>query len=518
MTCLYRRPSGVYVVRMAVPLRLRSLAGKREVHVSTGTSDWETAKLVALKVQLQWRERFMALDLEKLSAPSPLLAGGGRISIAEAASAIGLSVEALLGELRNRKVQLAVYARHWDGWTVDDFHSIERDDDGTFVWNDMVKKGSRAPISRWVHPFDSATSVASLCAARHSVEYIFRLGGTKAFWPATEIKLSLAEWFVSKSDVEAVRTMLSAAIPAPSLPLPPPTPTIVATPAVGGHPADKHATKKFSELYALYKGHKDWSEDHERRMATEMGYFIELLDDPLLGTVEHQTIQRYAELLSQLPEDTYLAQRKYKVTGLKELIAIAEREKLPRKKPKTVNRHVGKISEVLGFAHKQGLVHINPAAGYKRARHHALPAHQQRDAFTEKELALIFSQDWFRQGKGSDAHWRPHYYWLPLLALLSGGRLNELSQLYLDDIRESNGVAYLDFNLDGQDKIECDESDGVRGMDKSLKTANSIRVVPLHDIAIKAGLLEYVEELRKAGYNRLFPELKHNRAKGYGKA
>lgn len=55
------------------------------------------------------------------------------------------------------------------------------------------------------------------------------------------------------------------------------------------------------------------------------------------------------------------------------------------------------------------------------------------------------------------------------------------------------------------------------GPDKSLKTVNSIRVVPLHDSVVRAGLPEYVAALRKAGYERLFPELKRDAVKGYGK-
>ncbi|WP_338157368.1 DUF6538 domain-containing protein [Burkholderia multivorans] len=34
-SCLYRRPSGIYVVRLVVPKRLRSAVGKNEIHAST---------------------------------------------------------------------------------------------------------------------------------------------------------------------------------------------------------------------------------------------------------------------------------------------------------------------------------------------------------------------------------------------------------------------------------------------------------------------------------------------------
>lgn len=88
--------------------------------------------------------------------------------------------------------------------------------------------------------------------------------------------------------------------------------------------------------------------------------------------------------------------------------------------------------------------------------------------------------------------------------------------MYLDDVLQSeNGTWYLDFNLNCADKLDADASDF--GHDKSLKTVNSIRVVPLHDVVVKAGLPAYVAALREAGYDRLFPELKRDAVKGYGK-
>lgn len=103
---LYRRSSGIYAVRIAVPARLRDCVGRGEIHVSTGLRDWNAAKLVGLRVQFQWREKFMSLDIEKLTTASPLLHGDGLIPISGAARAIGLSDAELLGELLNDRVRV----------------------------------------------------------------------------------------------------------------------------------------------------------------------------------------------------------------------------------------------------------------------------------------------------------------------------------------------------------------------------------------------------------------------------
>jgi integrase len=138
-------------------------------------------------------------------------------------------------------------------------------------------------------------------------------------------------------------------------------------------------------------------------------------------------------------------------------------------------------------------------------------------------LKKIFSADWYvngagkRTAKGTYYRYRPHYYWLPLLALYCGGRLNELSQLYLQDIVQSGGIHCLDFNLQGDGKLDLDEGDGADARDKSLKNVSSARVVPLPQKLINLGFLEYVEKLRALGYTRLFPELGFDAEKGYGK-
>ncbi|WP_236871955.1 site-specific integrase [Burkholderia pseudomultivorans] len=253
-------------------------------------------------------------------------------------------------------------------------------------------------------------------------------------------------------------------------------------------------------------------------MTTEAGFFSDLMGDPELGEIELETIDQYASRLAQLPSNIYRARQRFGMdTSIDELIHIAEREGLDLKNETTVKNHIGRLSEILGFGARKHMLRFNPASDYKRrdGRFNVPRAQDERHAFTSHELSLIFAQDWFTTGTSSFTRtgwtkWRPHYYWLPLLGLFTGGRINELSQLYLVDIVQSEaGQWFLDFNLMGADKV--DESD------KSLKTANARRVVPLHNRLVQLGLPEYVQALRKAGHTRLFPELKRDAVKGYGK-
>lgn len=527
VSCLYRRPSGIYAVRLVVPVRLRPSVGQGEIHVSTGLRDWNAAKLAALKIQMHWRERFMTLDIEKLATASPLLNGDGLISVCEAARVIGLPERALLGELLNYRARLYTHAQRWFGCHVPKLADIERDYDSAFLWSSIQEQGEESVYSGSVRFIDNIAALSALIDSGLVKESSFALDDGGGFFLDDDRDISLSACMVQKSAVERCRARLAGAMSPEQR-----KPTIAAAndlpegvvilDVVGA----KHAKKRFSELFELYRKHKNWGEDQQRRMATEAGLFIELMNDPPLGSIEVETIHEYANLLSQLPSDIYQSRRRLNVDSLSELIAVAKRESLPRKNSTTVKGHVGRIAEVLNYGVKPaGMLRVNPASGFQRDWGVSKKARSQddRDEFTTDELALIFSQDWFLNGAGSISqkgatNWRPHYFWIPLLALVTGGRLNELAQLHLDDVvraEKDDAVWYLDFNLNEPDKIDADDDDSLP--DKSLKTVNSLRVVPLHDVVIKAGLPEYVAALRKAGHTRLFPELKRDAVKGYGK-
>jgi len=86
--------------------------------------------------------------------------------------------------------------------------------------------------------------------------------------------------------------------------------------------------------------------------------------------------------------------------------------------------------------------------------------------------------------------------WLPLLALFTGARLEELGQARTEDVKEVDGVPVLEI------------SD--RGEGKSVKTESSRRRIPIHQTLLDLAFLDYVETRRRAQDERLFPGLKRN--------
>lgn len=166
---------------------------------------------------------------------------------------------------------------------------------------------------------------------------------------------------------------------------------------------------------------------------------------------------------------------------------------------------LSRLRTLLQWAADNDYAATNAAAGIKVIDKNA--AKNKRMEFSLEALKAIFDSPVYStgarptQGRGEAA------YWLPLLALFTGARLEELGQLRITDITE---LTYAD--LDGQNRtadfiliLEDDEAG------QSLKNANSERRVPVHPELIRLGFLEYCADMKRQGHTRLFPELKPNK-------
>lgn len=96
------------------------------------------------------------------------------------------------------------------------------------------------------------------------------------------------------------------------------------------------------------------------------------------------------------------------------------------------------------------------------------------------------------------------YLWLPIIALYSGMRLNEIAQLKVSDIKTEEGIVFFDIN-------PFDD-------DKSVKRESSIRRVPIHNEVVRSGFLKYVEHMRQSKEDRLFPQIKKDSTGKYSGA
>ena len=110
---------------------------------------------------------------------------------------------------------------------------------------------------------------------------------------------------------------------------------------------------------------------------------------------------------------------------------------------------------------------------------------------------LGFQKSLFESARYKDRTFTaPYEYWLPVLGLFTGARLNELCQLTVTDIGKHDGVETISI-LDGE-------------IAKRLKTTASRRIIPIHSKLIEMGLLTFVATIKEG---RLFPELPESAGK-----
>jgi len=160
--------------------------------------------------------------------------------------------------------------------------------------------------------------------------------------------------------------------------------------------------------------------------------------------------------------------------------------------PVTVNGYMVLLSSLFKWAVRQGYSPRNPAEGLNvRFRHRA---DQERKPYSHEDLQLIVD-NLPRTPKNPDR------YWIPLVALYSGMRLDEICQMTVDDLAEIDGIVCFDVNDDGE---------------KKLKTPASHRKIPVHPMLIKLGFMDYVAKQRKKKARQLWSNLEQDRFGSWG--
>lgn len=206
----------------------------------------------------------------------------------------------------------------------------------------------------------------------------------------------------------------------------------------------------------------DWKAATIRNNPPKLRHFAETLDNKPVDLVTRNNIRDWRDVLNDL-----------------ELA------------PNTIGLHFRVVTSMFNWAKVEGKATIDsPLKGLA-------PKGQgrTREAFTPDDLKTLFHSPLYTGHWRSDRRERPgaelvkdHKYWLPLVALHSGLRVEEAAKLTLGDVREVEGLWCF-----------CVQD---------TKTAAGNRVVPVHPRLIKLGLLDHRTKVEKEGGKQLWPELK----------
>ena len=201
--------------------------------------------------------------------------------------------------------------------------------------------------------------------------------------------------------------------------------------------------------------------------------------------INKQSILDFRSKLQKLPSNMYKC---YPSKTIKQILELPD---IVPMSTNSVNKHIMRLNALLSYAVREGIITTNYAQGMMLSDKRR--ADELRKVYDVDDLKLIVSKLSYDPEK-------PERYWIPMVAMYSGMRLDEICQLYVEDVQQIDDV--WSFNINDQ-------------KDKKLKNDASKRIVPVHPVLISLGIIKYVESMVKSGVPRLWMNLKWRQADGY---
>ena len=234
-----------------------------------------------------------------------------------------------------------------------------------------------------------------------------------------------------------------------------------------------------------------------------------------IDTVGKDALREFRDVLLRLPKN--YTKRKAN-TGHSIHVIIKSEGKDLIQKP-TITKYLTRTYAFLDWCAEEGYL-ASKLPRMKGPMVSSVEAHDARYSFSKDQLLALFSSPVYagckssarRSEKGGEVI-RDGKYWIPLIALYSGMRMGEIVQLLVSDIKSEHGITYFDIGRGEGEK-------------KQIKTASSLRRVPIHRALVELGLSDYIADARATRpKERLFEDIKpgangdfsHNFSKWFGR-
>lgn len=231
----------------------------------------------------------------------------------------------------------------------------------------------------------------------------------------------------------------------------------------------------------------NWSEKTRKETISTLKDFTEIFGNAGCAELDRTNARSFKDILLKLPANlSTIREKNFSGKSMKE---ISDLNHLRPLSPVTVNKKLAFIRSYYQWCKDNSYCEDNIFTDI-RAITPRQSAQDDRDHFEPDQMSLIINtvlkdkRDW---GK-----------WVVLIAAYSGLRINEICQLYKDDIVNADDILCF--------RISTEHSD------QKLKNINSKRLVPIHDHLLKLGFNEYVNQIDS---KRLFPKFKRT-INGYG--
>jgi integrase len=260
----------------------------------------------------------------------------------------------------------------------------------------------------------------------------------------------------------------------------------------------------FGEAYDRYINDptQSWSDRTRETYETCRKVAVSVIgENTLIGDVSRTHIREFIDVLKLLPKNSA---KRFPKLSPREAADVMRLESAPTLiSSANANAYLTSLSTFMNWSVNEELLHRNPARGLRLPDETA--KRDKRHPFSADQLKSIFHAPLYRgclngeRGYAIPGPERPRNarFWVPLIALHSGMRLNEICQLDVSDI---------DF-MDGINCIAVRSESLVGSDDKRLKTGASRRLIPIHRALLDLGFLAYVADQQRGDQTKLFWEI-----------
>lgn len=266
----------------------------------------------------------------------------------------------------------------------------------------------------------------------------------------------------------------------------------------------KQRGKTLGEVYQLYMDDPqvDRSPKTEACYTSVFNILVEMIGEHRpVKSIDREMCKDIREVIMSLPVN---AKKHFPRLSARQAVERGRARGLPTVSRATVNKYLNKLSALFKWAVKEEYIDRNPAEGLRIPD--KVRRKDKRRSFDIDQLNKIFhaplytgcKNDGYGYAQTGTCRPRGGRFWVPLISLFSGMRMNEVCQLNVEDVRGIDGVPCIIITADAEEGED----------DKRIKTAAGERFVPVHPELVRIGLLRHVENRRQAGDSKLFPDIK----------
>ncbi len=258
---------------------------------------------------------------------------------------------------------------------------------------------------------------------------------------------------------------------------------------------------KLSEMKEEFIGERllsGFSPKSTRELESTIDDLIEIIGDIPILKVTPNNARDFKKIISSLPKYRNQSPR-YRGLTIKQILSL---DGVEGQEPKNINKLIYRVRVFFKWL-KNNYSEYVPQNHFDGLSIQEKKFDKPRDIFTNKELHKIFDTTPFLNNTIRNPHRRNKLasFFVPIVAIHTGMRLEEICQLRLEDVYKEGTVDIIRVTLSKETK---------------LKTVTSQRIVPIHENLKRVGFLEYCNYMKKQKKERVFWDLTKSRD-GYGR-